>query len=540
MDKDTQNFTPELVDAQIDQLLASPSLTTPDECIVDDLRQMFQDNERSLKRVWERLSLESDLAASGEQQPGTSRAEQFVEKQSTSAEVLAFEKDRHMSQSRKTPFRRALSLIAAACVAALIVGSMLFITNLAHQSQKPAPAAHGKTRQQTNTLPPGVYIGSVSSIYRLDVQSHQVLWQHQLTNITKVVSSGNIIYALLSTSPQIDGSGEYSSARISSVTALDANSGKVLWVHAFPGSSKTTVVATDLVLSQNRLYVGLAIEPTSTTGSGLSSGEVDVLDAAHGKQQAVYAASSGVIELAIGDGVLVISCEDTGVMVYDLANSRTPLWQHQRNQPNLLVFALNIVNNQLYAITSDNNDTVGEGQSFIASYNIQTGALVWHSPIFPGDALERFTVDQNIVYFGTLVTHIAGQNASWTGSIYAYDTLTNRQLWNQPVPGGAQIAPIVNNGLVYVTTDGLSEGQSVPAHVIALTTTNGAIKWQQQLASDFSYSFCFSNGVLYVTNVSTSSLASTPNGLYALNAESGSVLFHDTQVGYATIVVSTA
>ena len=539
MDKNTRNFTPEQVDAQIDRLLVSRSLVSPDECVVDDLRQMFQDDERSLKSVWQRLGLESDLVASVAQQPGTLRAEQPVEKQSTSATVLVFEKDRHMSQFRKSPFIRALSLIAAACVAALIVGSMLFITNLAHQSQKSTVTARGNTRQQTHViLPPGIYIGSQSSIYRLDARSHQVLWHQQLQNIAKVVSSGNVVYVLQSNLSQ--GGQTIGAVGIAAVTAFDANSGKVLWTHPFKASGNMTINATDLALFQNWLYVGLSTERVVAPGTlVVIGGEVDALNVSNGKQHAVYA-SGGVDSLAVGTGILAIS-SDKGLQIYDLASTgKTPLWQIPR-KTQTTVFSLSIVNVSLYAITSNNNDLAGEGQSSITAYKVRTGDVVWKSPTFPGDALQRFTVDQNVIYFGTLVFHITtAQDSSWTGNVYAYDTLTNKQLWSQPVPGGVQVAPVVSNGMLYVTADSLSNGQSVPAHVVALTTAQGTIKWQQPLANELADSLCISNGVLYTTNGSSSDRVSPPDGLYALNAESGSVLWENTQVGSPTIVVPTA
>ena len=534
MDKDTQNFTPELVDGQIDQLLANRSLISQEKRVVDDLQQMFQDNERSLKSVWQRLGLESDLEASAKRQQGTLHADGG--KPSINTKVLAIEKDRPMSQSRKSPWMRTLSLIAAACVAILIVGSLLIVTNLAHQSKNSTGTAGQKANQKTNvTLPPGVYISSQDAIYRLDAATHQVLWQHSLSGITKIVPAGNTVYILQSRVTQA-GIGN-----TSAVVALDANSGKVLWTHVFKKPAKEDVVdnPTSMVLFQNRLYVSLNFDLLATP-SGASpvptAGEVDVLSATQGKLQTAYTGFGSVDDLAVSsDGLLAVS-SNLSLQVYNLAStSKTPLWQHPI-QMSSLVGSLSFTNGLLYTINSANTDLASQEQSFITSYQAKSGVQAWKSPAFADALIEGFTVDQGTVYFGTLIM----QNQSWTGSVYAYDTQANKHLWSLTGLGGVQVAPIVSNGLVYVTADSLSNGQAASAHVVALAVTNGMIKWQQKLTNDLADSICLSNGVLYATNSSASSTVSTPNGLYALDATGGNMLWENTQVGSPTHVVPTA
>lgn len=539
MDKDTQNFTPELVDAQVDRLLANRSLTSQEKRVVDDLQQMFQDNERSLKSVWQRLGLESEPEVSVEPQSGTLHVEQPVRKQAKRAKVLAIEKDRPMSQSRKSPILRTLSLIAAACVAILLVGSLLIVTNLAHQSKNSTTKTGAGTNKQTTiTLPQGVYSSSLDAIYRLNVTTHQVLWQHPLSGITKIVPAGNTVYVLQSsiTPAGIGGT--------SAVVALDANSGKVLWTHPFEQTASGVVVnnATTLVLAQNRLYIGLTADSTSapsiSSNVAPTSGEVDVLNAATGKQQAVYPAPAGVDDLAVSNGLLAIG-SDTSLQVYSLAGAgKTPLWQHPI-QTASSVGSLSFINGLLYTINSTNTALASQGQSFVTSYQAESGVQVWKSPAFADTLIGGFTVEQNTVYFGTLIGSSSAQDQAWTGSVYAYDTQHNKQLWSQAVPGGVQVAPIVNNGLVYVTADN-SEPAGKHAHVVALAVTNGAIKWQQQLTNDLADSICLSNGILYATDSSASSTVSTPSGLYALGATSGNVLWENTQVGSPAHVVPTA
>ncbi|HEY4388692.1 MAG TPA: hypothetical protein VGN34_29935, partial [Ktedonobacteraceae bacterium] len=128
MDKHTPKFIPDLVDNQLDQLLARRLPASPDEQMVSDLQHMYQSDERSLMKVWQRLGLENE-------QPETLSAA-FTAPQPASAKMLNLERNRHMRETRKNPLARTLTLITAACVAALIVGGMLVLSNLAHQGQK--------------------------------------------------------------------------------------------------------------------------------------------------------------------------------------------------------------------------------------------------------------------------------------------------------------------------------------------------------------------------------------------------------------------
>src|SRR5262249_32855882 len=149
-------------------------------------------------------------------------------------------------------------------------------------------------------------------------------------------------------------------------------------------------------------------------------------------------------------------CADYSLQVYDSASGKS-LWhvsiEASTDGP---VVSLSIVNNLVYALVTTNNAVSGAGESYIAAYKASTGALAWKSPIFPGDALLRFTVDQNIVYFGTL--HANFQQKGWTGSVYAYDIQGNRLLWSRPVNGAVQSTPVVSNGVVYVGADDDKQG----------------------------------------------------------------------------------
>jgi outer membrane protein assembly factor BamB len=393
---------------------------------------------------------------------------------------------------------RFLSLVAALVVGAVLISSMALIFTMVK-----GHIPNTGTGSSAPT-PQGVYVSSKQGLFRLDPQTQQIVWRQPLKNegIAQILPAGNMVYVSQHSKQQ-------------PVVALDAKSGKILWAPALELPSAGDVGG--LVLSDGRLYV-------QTTEL------IYAFNALNGKQLAVY---PGGDDLAVGDGILATS-SNHGLQVYNLTS--TVSWSKQFGAP-AEAFSLSIVNHLLYAIVeSDPNDLVGQGQSYIIAYKISTGEEVWKSPIFHVDGLQGFTVEQNSVYFGTLVTNVQG--GSWTGSVYAYDIQKNQLLWSKPVDGGVQSTPVISAGTVYITTDG-SDGEH-PAHVIALAEATGTIKWQQTLTNHLADNFCMSNGVIYVANVSNLSQATSSDGLYALDAVNGSKLWEDTQIGSPTAVVPTA
>lgn len=536
MDKKSKQFTPKLVDEQVDRLLAHQPVALPEESLLNDLQQMYQDDEHSLKQVWQRLGLEDSLPVGVEEQPRILRSGQFAKQPPASAGILDLERIRQMQQPVKHSIARRLTFIAAACVAALVITSMLWIGNLTHQGKSPTVGGRHTPQQQVTQLAPGLYVSNMSyspfskndsNMFRLDPQTQQVLWQQPLKNVIRIIPAGNIVYALQSTSSVY--------SPVNAVVAINANTGKTLWTHAFaqPQSKKDKVEARpqDMVLAQNQLYVGWQIwdETNNTT-----TAQIYVLNASTGAQRNAYPATSYTSSLAAGDGILAVSV-DNGLQVYD-PNSGKSLWHVSVTAPTSApVVSVRVVDGLVYAVFSTNNGEMGFGQSYIAAYKATTGQLVWKSPSFPGDALSKFTVDHNIVYFGTLITNT--QSKPFSGSVYAYDVQQNKKLWSQHVDGGVQTAPIVSNDVVYVAAD---NGSHFQGHIVALTASKGEIKWQQTLANGFTNGFCLTNGVIYVGNFSVKSPAPAPDGMYALKADDGSKLWVDNQHGSGTIIVPTA
>lgn len=531
MDDEMQKFTPELVDEQLERLLAKRPPVSPGEHIINDLRRMYQGDEHSLAKVWQRLGLEENQSISMGQPSETSGAAQ----QPASAKILDLERNRHMRQSRKHSLARTLSLLAATCAAVLIVGGMLVVSTLAHQNQGSHTAALQKTQQPQASLPPGIYTTNATTLFRLNSQTHQVIWQQRLVNVVKIIPDGKTVYVLQNSSPSIaflqsEGIGK---AKTNAVVALDASSGKILWAHSFTLTIKLetdTGQTTDMFLAQNRLYVGWETW-TGTNGMHMK-GQIYVLNAVNGNQQAVYSNAS-VWSLAVGSGVIAVS-GNYSLQVYDAASGKS-LWHvtyaSGSSEP---VRALSIVNGLIYATISTNNEIAGEGQDYLAAYDISSGKRTWQSPIFPGSSLDaHFAVDQHVVYFATFALNVQAKGQPQSGYIYAYDVQSNKQLWRKSINGGGQEPLIINNGVLYTATD---NGSDLHAHVVVLDTATGATRWQYTLTSNFLNSLALSNGVVYVSGFSNPQNPSAPDHIDALNAENGQTIWEDAQHGTGHII----
>lgn len=519
MDNHASEFTPEQVDAQVDRLLARPFPASQNAQIVDDLRQMYQGDERSLNTVWQRLGLENNQPSSMEKQPETLGAAHMRQQSSASAKVLDLPRNRPVRQVRKRSLPRVFSLIAAACVAALIVGSMLFISNLAQQNKNLHTASPG--------TPQGVYASDATRVFKLDPHTHQILWQQGVKYVAKIIPSGKFVY-ILQSSPSAGGT--------NAVMELDASSGKTLWIATFPMQKQNNRGFTrDMVLTQDRLYVGWQ----SVSGDMLSSAQIYVLKASDGSRLTTYPTTTSVWRMDTGAGVLAVS-EESSLQVYNLTTGKA-LWHvsfHASISPT--VVSLKITNGLIYAIVIANDGKDGPNLSSITAYKATTGEQVWQSPKFASDALSSFTVNQTIVYFGTTLYPQPGQKKPITGRIYAYDIQSNKQLWSTPVDGATLHDPIFKDGIVYFGVDsGVVDNTSpTQADIVAINAATGSLKWRQTLTGTYIGGFCLNDGAIYASSYSVSQGGITWKKSYALKASDGKMLWEDAHYGFYTIALA--
>lgn len=524
MDKNNDMFSSKRIDEQIDQLLSEQSSPLPDRFLLNDLQCMYQEDERSLEKVWQRLESGSDLQVSAERRPETLRPVQFATQSPGRASRHTLGRSKQMHQESQSSIARNLSLIAATLIAALIVSSMLWVFNLSHHNTNTS-ARKNLNRQQVAqpNLTPGIYVSNKDGLFRLESQTRKVFWQLPLQNVIKIIPAGNLVYVLQGPIPDV-------SSVPNAVQAIDANTGKIRWTYTFHtfAAQQRDNRAMDMLLAEDRLYI-------SINAFGITNlGRIYVLNALDGRQLGVYTNFQYIGVMAIEDGILGVGA-DNSLQVYDTISGKL-LWHVSIKAPtNSPVRSMHFADDLIYAVISTNDEEIGEGQSYIIAYKARTGEQVWKSPFFPGDALSSFTVDRSTLYFGTLSIHSADK--PFEGSVYAYDVLHNKQLWSRDVPGGVGLAPIVSSGVVYVAADG---GENFPAHVVALTAEKGDVLWQQQLDGSIIDNLFISHGVVYAGNSSPLIDPTGVVGTYALNAQNGSKLWKDSQHGSPLFVAPTS
>jgi outer membrane protein assembly factor BamB len=527
-------YRPEHIDEQVDALLRARNMPDQDLRMAQDLRIALTNADadtdaHSLQRVLHRLQ----EGQHSQHQQSAEIAPSLEWMQHKKHGRLIRMKTTHAPINKMRPVTRVFATLAATLIVAVLIGSMLILSHMARSGGSTVTGSANTTKhpQVQASLPKGVYTSSATTVFRLSGQTHQrVIWQQAVLNAIKIIPAGNVVYILQNNSQ----------SKTYAALELDASTGKILWTHSFAAQTQASPDGqiTDMVFAQNHLYVSWAAA-ADTSQQGRS--KIYILNALSGGLLSVYTnllvepidASYGIHTMDANDGVFAVGAR--GVQVYSVTTGKF-LWHASMVQGGLSanVSMLKIVNNLVYVIFTNNNDAVGNGKSYVVAYQATTGQQVWQSPFFPGDALYRFAVDQNIVYFGTL--NIISPNQPFAGRVYAYNIQSNKQLWSTAVDGGAQEPFVVSNGVVYTAAD---PGRTANSHLIALDAATGAIKWHQTLNTYLLDSFCVSNGVVYTSRhfVRPDTGALNANAdIEAFSAGAGQKLWESGQYGSTNIV----
>ncbi|HET8844217.1 MAG TPA: PQQ-binding-like beta-propeller repeat protein, partial [Ktedonobacteraceae bacterium] len=363
MDKHPPDFTEELVDAQIDWLLADQSLPqtdSPNKRIVDDLQHIYQDDERSLHKVWLRLGLEESQQSM--EHPGDKYPEDTLDgthKMQRSASARpSTERHRPMQQVQKRSLVHTFSLMAAVCTLVLIIGSFLLVFNLIHQNLGPNTA--------TNVTTQNIYASDNTSVFMLNTQTHQTIWKKPFTNVAKIIREGQVLYIM---------QGNLGRGEPNTVLKLDARNGQTLWTHPFPTrQGHGDVFLTDMLLLNGRLY----ISSYSRNDNPVLDNPVpiSILNATNGNQVTTIPGEKDVWNMTLNSDVLATS-SSAGIRVSDIAEGRQ-LWQKSlKSSSSFAASSMQLVNGLLYVVVTANDGEGDTTTSTIRAYKISNGQQVW-------------------------------------------------------------------------------------------------------------------------------------------------------------------
>lgn len=471
-------FTPSRVDEQIESLLAARHHAPTEQAWQRD------DQTPSLERVWQRV-----LAAEGAEQqaPGTQAPTQ------QSGVLLS-----QPVQARRTGWRARsrllLAQLAAVLALAVLIAGFFLLSG---------PAPHRQSLLQTGVNGPGLYAYQASTIYRLDSQTHQVIWKHTFAHEQTLMGEGpaaessdqpfvnaGIIY--VSTQAQTGGSGKRF------LSALNATTGALLWQEpsARPFANQTTVYT--LVESQT-----------------LAESTLTARDARSGKQlwQRQYPIVGSKNDPAFGtdatEGFRLITVSDQllyAVAVYRQRGQNffaryglspadgSLLWHTQEALDGRMpLVAARIVNGVIYTteynlqpvpphVDAHGMTTDQVPQVRVGAYDLATGHQRWRTAYMvgeqPGSSFDPL-VSGDLLYFQTFNDQWL-PTASHPQAITTWDALNSRDgtlrwRYQDKEEGGMTDAALMGNELYIEVSTNNATGLQI--HIVALDGQTGKVRW---------------------------------------------------------------
>jgi outer membrane protein assembly factor BamB len=524
MEKYNETFPPEAVDEQIEQ---SHLLPTEDARLVDALRQTYRayadKNAQSLNRAWQRIQ---------QYQPHTLPSQ---DARPLPGKPASFQRKRNVPM-RNTPSRpgrwsglsRDLSIAAAIIFVALLVGSMALVFNMASRNGHGATTANNTTISlaPTPSAPvPGIYISSMKDwntvqISRLDKNSHQVVWSHNVELNSAIVVVGNTVYVSGGGGPNLEDNYVY---------ALDATGGALRWRSDLV-SHYVAPTPTPIIIKVNGtpkaipggptlIYPGVLTTP-AVSGNAVyvmaRDGTVYALNIANGKTLWSYntkliAMVDGTIydqgDVAVANGMVYATIQNS-LFAID-AKSGQLLWSQQTDTAQVFT-SPQVVDGAVYLSSHEVSHHHGRQTQTgaVYSYDAKSGNQNWKH-LVDNWVLSSPTIVNGVVYFG-----------SYDMNVYALKASDGSELWHYNTGGQIFDSPLVSNGIVYITEKGnADEGTGQPSTVkpalFAIDAAKGTKLWSQQI--DISLQ-TIQDGVIYG--------GVFPRAVYALKASDGSVIWH--------------
>lgn len=488
-------FTPDTVDERVDQLtsLAPQPSSPPSARVVQRLHALYEEDQQSTERVWERLRQhvneheESDVSPEY-QQPGSLSGIQ---------EGRGLMLQETLSPRKTGPTR--LMLVAAVLFATVLVSSLLWVVHLNYATPATIPV-----KPPAPTSPPGVYFSTPGEISRLDAQTGKVIWRTKVPAKVVAINKGQS-----AGKPVILGNTVYL-VEVSAVVAFDASKGTLRWVSFFD----TGVGDISLINGQLYLYPFL---PSIIK----SNNKLYVVNPADGKIKATYdKAPQGGWDAPIVDGVQYYlgEAKSGGPALYALQlSSQKQLW-HQQFPADQAPDNVTVKNGIVYVssmILASNKRKDSAG--LLYAFDATTGKQLWKSPELPTGVRTFQVSDDNIVYCASI------------GDFDAFDGHTGKHLWHQHADVSDML---LNAGLLYI-----NDSTNVHKAAIAvLQARDGKVIWRIATGAGNQYRpfLGLQRGILYMIAGNDK-----VRSIDALRASDGTRIWHLSINGNADQVLAT-
>lgn len=503
---DSMDFTPAQVDEQIERHL-SGSHSAPEEQAAQRAIQRLQhiygikndEHTSSLERVWQRV-LASDIQGSAVPLAKVSASEIEDEQEETQQAGIMPTASSSGQGKRRNRARRSRILfaqLAAVLCLVLIVGSFVLVSNFARRGQPALPNIQGGS---------GLYAYLSQAIYRLDSQTHRVLWKHAFavdeTVVGDTIVSDNlgqpvVVRGILYVETQ-----ENKGNRTQYLNALDTRNGSLLWrlpsARAFVNSmavytlveSKTIDVSTmtardpqtgKLLWQRQYPIAGARIDPARGTDSTEGFRLITITD------QVLYAV---VWYRYNGQDIFTrygLSPQDGSILWQDreLISGRMP------------TVAAQIVDGVIYtteynlkpvspSYVDSHGMTISEiVQSRAAAYDAATGKRRWQTPEMVGEEPNGGfypAVSGSLLYFQTYNNEwpTTAQHPNSITTLHVLSTITGSPRWQYQMKDGDMTSVVVEGANLYFETSlvkMLGNKQDLQVNIVALDARTGDIRW---------------------------------------------------------------
>jgi len=489
MPNDPRNdrFIPEAIDEQIAQLKQGNQPDAADARLVRDLERTYreeQEEEQAIARIRTRLMTKMQPASKQQvrQLSGELPRHKRIDRMHT-----------HTGRTNKQQWLQRWSVLAAAVVVAVVVGSLITVLQLTHRNLPEGRVYMGSTEQPTTTAKKasptdsGIYLGLINQLVKVDIQTHKVLWRFIVKSDPK--DQPAFQQPQVHDTPIVADGMVYFTAQTGRVYAVDTQTGKLRWERNFQ------VELWPLKMVDGTLYV-------NATGDekGASVSPIYALDPTNGTTKIKYNATGQLA--GIFDGVMYLNGGSTLTAVK--VSDGSQIWAaiidaKGQQQFNTTVY---LKNGKLYA------SSIGKPDSYVYVIDPKNGKITWMSPMMNGLVFDIAVGDDGRIYCGA-------QNHY----VYAFDPRLKslKELWKyHTIAGHVYPAPIIQDGIVYVGQSSADEQNGNNDHLVALAAASGQQIWATPLkgytGGGDTEPLVLHNGVIYV---------GTASGLQGFATDSG-------------------
>ena len=540
-------FRPERVDEQIARPLPedralhtsyAAAESQPEARLVKDLQGYYQARRQqdlaSLERAWQQVSKYLDESQAYREPidklPSTKRLRSPHERTHQMLNPTP------AAPRERRPSRR-LSLLAAILVATILVGAMVAVFKLAHQTSVARQQGHrsnissaaSPTSLQSIPSSPGLYLITLADtsenfqVTKVDKHTGAVLWNHTIgVSESSVVVADNLVFG--SSGDPDAYAGTNAPNNHSYVYALNAKTGTQIWrtdlgadytvTNSFPSSVQGIPVAQGY---------NLGILGTPTYADGVvyvtsAAGKVYALNAASGTILWTYNAHAIDYDLSSSTAYFVQTLAVANNLVYGAtlnklyaldARNGHEVWSALASTRSMFG-SPTVTGGRVYlSVDPLSTHTENLAKSHIVAYSADHGTQLWQSDgyYWAGFLNDAPVVANSLVYVAN----------AYTG-IYALDEQTGHTRWQHILgtdafnnPDGCTW-PVVADGVVYTNC---SAPRNSTLH--AYNAARGTLIWSRASTADPAD---IDHGVLYAT--------AFPGLVYFVKASNGTTAFHKT------------